>query len=803
MYDPIFIGPYKSGIVQYYKPYAIGNDAFTNLVNAYSWRGVIKKRQGSTILARLPQWSPSGATINSITNASPPVVTTSSDHGLLTGDMVWLEVAKTTNGSINTITPGQTTVITTSGTHGMNAAQTVYISGITGTIGTILNGNTFYVLSTTTNTITLNVETTGLAYTSGGTVYVGGLNLTSFQITKTGSSTFTLQDLSGANVGPFGAAQSANMYLPVVGTRTYYVTSSSVSFAGDEQLIMFHPKQAFLLNTSTFPATVTNISFNSLGNALLWTGTRDSFIYSSNYYAALWTTNNVDNIRFFNGSTIAGWDNLVPIVSGTTTMTQALLVLPYKGRLIALYTTEGGTVYANRARWSQIGTPFAGAAAPLSISSISNATTAVVTTTTNHNLNSDQIVSFLYVTGTNASSFNSINFTVTVTGATTFTIPLNTSALSYTTTNAIVQQMSATTGVAGNDINAWRSDLPGKGGFIDADTSEQIVSAQIVQDTLIVGFQFSTWRLSFTGNQVQPFIWERINTQFGSEATFSSVGFDDAVLLISRRGIIASTFNDADRIDMIVPDIISTFQVTPSPVGANNNFVPLNRVQGIRDYENRLVYWIFGSTTNSNYTPNQILCYNYEDKTWAFFNQSFTCLGSFKITQNNVWSTWTTIWDGDTSTWQDSVDQKSIPVICAGAQDSNVWRIMQSDVSTDNGNSYGFSITTNYINPYFKQGKRSKLAFYDLYATSTSNGQVTVQYMQNDNDQDVVLSQTVKTYLTEDTAYFRVFLNGIARSHQINITLTPAQIADPNIGPSPFELQAVIMHMSPQGRIKQ
>ncbi len=71
----------------------------------------------------------------------------------------------------------------------------------------------------------------------------------------------------------------------------------------------------------------------------------------------------------------------------------------------------------------------------LAISGITKASPAVVTTTTNHNLASGDVVIFqgLYQSSTTGmQQIQGIPFTVTVTGATTFTIPWNTNQSAYT-----------------------------------------------------------------------------------------------------------------------------------------------------------------------------------------------------------------------------------------------------------------------------------------------------------------------------------------------------------------------------------
>ena len=80
----------------------------------------------------------------------------------------------------------------------------------------------------------------------------------------------------------------------------------------------------------------------------------------------------------------------------------------------------------------------------LSVSGITKASPAVVTTGSNHNLKSGDVVVFqglFETTTTGMPQINGIPFTVTVTGATTFTIPWNTNQSNYTAITG------ATTGV--------------------------------------------------------------------------------------------------------------------------------------------------------------------------------------------------------------------------------------------------------------------------------------------------------------------------------------------------------------------
>jgi hypothetical protein len=85
-----------------------------------------------------------------------------------------LQIATGTGAAktITAATPGNPTILTSSA-HGLSAGDVVTIAAIVGTIGTDatngLNGKTFVITHTTANTIAIDQNTLGLAYTSGGT----------------------------------------------------------------------------------------------------------------------------------------------------------------------------------------------------------------------------------------------------------------------------------------------------------------------------------------------------------------------------------------------------------------------------------------------------------------------------------------------------------------------------------------------------------------------------------------------------------------------------------------------------------
>lgn len=360
--------------------------------------------------------------------------------------------------------------------------------------------------------------------------------------------------------------------LPVMG-----IIKRDISTLGIDSTVFFDTKYAYQYING----------FQELVPGTTWTGTNTDFFWGSNYQGAtpdlryfFVTNNNInipgssfDPIRYYNNST---WTNLEPLVTASITLWQALIIIPYYGRLLALNTWEGATGdtftgaknFFSRCRFSQIGDP------------------------------TDQ-------------------------------------------------------------TNGWRSDVFGRGGFIDAPTNEAIVGAAFFRNTLIVFFEYSTWQLRYIGEYGLPFIWERISSDFGSVCTYSPIVFDQGVMTVSDRGIIQAAANGVSRLDDQIPEQAFSFQI--------QNSAP-NFVHGVRDFEKELVYWNYVDTTTQAITqsyPNAVLLFNYRNNTWAKFRDNITCFGPAQFQFGITWDSLTTFWESNVS-WDNVDDQNYVDYITCG-----------------------------------------------------------------------------------------------------------------------------------------
>lgn len=229
----------------------------------------------------------------------------------------------------------------------------------------------------------------------------------------------------------------------------------------------------------------------------------------------------------------------------------------------------------------------------------------------------------------------------------------------------------------------------GLGGAIDCPTTEAIVTVQYVKDRLIVFLDQSTWEIVYTGNEVQPFDWQQINSELGVESSFSVIPFDKIALAIGDDGVIACTGNNVERIDDKIPDEVFNIHIIDSGIA---------RVYGIRDYRVEMVYWTFPDQSGSTLQPYpvRILVYNYKNGTWAFNDDSITCFGYFQIVNGISWSDEFVEW-ADEVLWSDGSLQTQAKNILAGNQEG--WTFLIEAEETINAPALQITnITTDGFN---------------------------------------------------------------------------------------------------------
>lgn len=180
---------------------------------------------------------------------------------------------------------------------------------------------------------------------------------------------------------------------------------------------------------------------------------------------------------------------------------------------------------------------------------------------------------------------------------------------------------------------SYFEDSFGFGGFVSAGLDQQLITASLNENALITGFTESQARLIFTGNNIIPFEFYIINSEYGSTSTFSSINMDRGVITKGDEGYTITGQTDCTRMDVDNPDL--AFEVSLSNNGSE-------RFTAIRDYINEYIYFTFlsNSLSSSKYIyPNKTLLYNYRDNSWSTFTESYTTYGYFNKKTGYTWGT--------------------------------------------------------------------------------------------------------------------------------------------------------------------
>ena len=197
------------------------------------------------------------------------------------------------------------------------------------------------------------------------------------------------------------------------------------------------------------------------------------------------------------------------------------------------------------------------------------------------------------------------------------------------------------------------------GGFTDANTQEEIIAVQPLKDKCIVFFERSVYLLLYTRNVLRPFRWQRLNSDFGADKTYSVIGFDNKAIAIGQNGIISCDGYNTSRVDEKIPYLSYDMSKTDAT---------LDKVHGVIDPYEQLVYWNYipsSDEENVTYTT-KLLVYNYVNQTWSNFDDTVTSFGYAEKTDSKIWRYAFQTWREDSSTWNEGIRDKGARRLVAG-----------------------------------------------------------------------------------------------------------------------------------------
>lgn len=663
MGEKLVIGPMSGGLKQNPLAFYIDNDSFPQLVNAYPWRGRIKRKRGTSILGRLNRLITSTLsnpilTLNGAGAGSANLISVFS----LESDASFVQASFSLTDGTNTYTDLSGVLTGAPGGTGSINYATGAISITGGAAGGVLRGTfKYYPDLPVMGLEDLNLDATQFPGTIAfDTVY-------SYDIST--SSPYTIKSVSyykNPQTGTYSGYTAKSAQTPITWNGedyqqfwsvnyqdAFWVTNGTrVPFSGGNIGMQFANAASIAYVSNTATTIVVTIAASPLvvGDFVFlneWTGANSSTLnFQTGYVTSIagpnititlpnaavgagpytpgiiqYLTNRSDVtkdcLRFYDGDPTInfgenGWVNFMPpLFSGQPTVT-------IDDNPPAQYYLVGARVIANyKDRLLFFG--------------------AVIQTSTGSPIYTQDTVIY----SQNGTPFYTASF------AGTLIAPTN-----------IIPILTPTSQTA--TATAWVEDLTGFGGSISAGYAQPIISVSPNEDTLILGFSNRQARFVYTGNDIIPFNFYIINSELGTGSTFSIINMDRGILSIGNHGIIITAQIGAQRIDIDIPDQVFQFNLLESGT---------ERITAQRDFVNEWVYFTYPDNEVSYRFPNQTLLYNYRDGVWGLFNECYTTYGQFRKSTGQTWATIGNIfptWASWTEPWNSGSTTLLQPTVIAG-----------------------------------------------------------------------------------------------------------------------------------------
>lgn len=694
MGEKIVVGPVNKGLKTDRLPFNIDNDSFPTLINAYQWRGRIKRRRGTSLLTRLTRFFNSanasyfpapgtialsggnqnlflGFSLQTYSNIVPTTVsiqntvtteiyTDPAGNGVLVGNAGHFGTVNYANGNVtltgmgaNTITAQflyypdlpvmglEDLILSANFFPATLAFDTVYSYIIQNVVDTANNQYDSYDVSFYANPqtgtyagYTQKTDVTPTTWNGNDyqqfwtTNYEGALWATNGIADPFDKTKISMQFENNGTIAWINATTLHIDYasaVPVVGDFVFLneITTTSAVTTGKLQSINY--QTGFVTAVAGPTRTIVFPDANIIDPA---TGAPGVYQNGISQLLTNRSDKTKDCIRFYtgdptNGSATTpvlnghqGWVNFMPPLSnqafsiGDAPANQyylvgARIILPFKDRLLFI-----GPVIQTSSANSQI------------------------------------YLQDTVIFSQNGTPYYTASFNGDPTLATTTFFPI-----------LVPDNKTAT-------ANAYFADVVGFGGNLTAGFATPIITAQPNEDVIIMGFTNRQARFVYTGNDFIPFNFFVVNSEYGSNSTFSAITLDRGVLSIGARGLIISSQVSAQRVDLEIPDQI--FEI-----GLINNGA--ERICAGRDFENEWIYFTYMTNQDDPVQvpfPNQTLLYNYRDNSWGIFNECYTTYGQFRKQTGYTWATlpfptWSS-WDEPWDEGAVTVDQPE--VICGNQQ---------------------------------------------------------------------------------------------------------------------------------------
>lgn len=310
----------------------------------------------------------------------------------------------------------------------------------------------------------------------------------------------------------------------------------------------------------------------------------------------------------------------------------------------------------------------------------------------------------------------------------------------------------------------WNDVTAGGGGYTDAATGDQIISARALQNQIIVFFTDSVWALVPTSDPNRAFKWQKINSFRACDGKMATIGYDRYVVALGVRGITATDGVETRRID----ERISNF------CNENIDIEEFKRVFCGRSYANKRWWTLYNSADTDDTDIDSALIYDEDSNAYSTYSIALNAIGyGNNAGYDYAWEDFTAAklldyaWDDfGEETWETYFVQSNDDLFVGGDISGNVYVL---EITNDDGStSIESSFETAAWNPFTEPGSKCLLNYVDIYVDTDPTTKATIEFYKNT---DIVPYLSKSMDFLPDLNFIGA-ISAITKASPANVTVT-------------------------------
>lgn len=359
-------------------------------------------------------------------------------------------------------------------------------------------------------------------------------------------------------------------------------------------------------------------------------------------------------------------------------------------------------------------------------------------------------------------------------------------------------------------------------GHLDAPTSESIRLFFFINSDMIVRFSNSERVFRYTGDAFSPFRWDTTNNIWRCDARYSAINYDSYGTSVGKPAIVASDGVNVQRADEIIPDFtLNNRALLEGPIISIDQ-TSIGQCYGER-FDDFKEGWLCFKQFDSNQSAvaqrsDNILAFNYIDKTYAVYTFPFNCLGFGTVTSVDLWGNNFDLWGDADYSWGSFWESKDALVDLAGDRNGVVYTLGNTNTLTLPDGTRApvlFDVISKNFNPFIESGELCRLGFLDIFVSANNTSKLRVQFFRDDTLYELpdgspggAYQETMLTFTTTDSmspstpqtkVWKRIYVGAVAKEHTFRFYQAAEDFADDMN--QPIRIHAIVPWMKPAGRV--